>query len=279
MPHMRLGARRLAALLGAACFILAAGPSLAHAQQVIQITDTNDDVYERNATIWNGATGCSGAPCAARVSTSPSGGRHTGLRFPGVTAVRGAFITSATLEGYIPSTARDDLLSTVKGHAMSNAPNYVDDPRVSGRVPTRSSVSVNQPNWGTGWKSIDVTTIVQEIVNRPGWNSGDAMALLVLGSLMGSGNCDFDSVDTAPATAPRLTINNSGVATAILHEHPSGQSQNVFSALASQNDVDLFRFALFNNTGAAILLMPNDMMMSDFSCRAFLIIRPSPRPR
>ena len=58
MPHMRLGARRLAALLGAACFILAAGPSLAHAQQVIQITDTNDDVYERGATIWNGATGC-----------------------------------------------------------------------------------------------------------------------------------------------------------------------------------------------------------------------------
>ena len=78
------------------------------------------------------------------------------------------------------------------------------------------------------------------------------MALLVLGSLVGSGNCDFDSVDTAPANAPRLTINNSGVATAILHEHPTGQAQNIFSAQASQNDVDLFRFALFNNTGAAV---------------------------
>ena len=64
------------------------------------------------------------------------------------------------------------------------------------------------------------------------------MALVVLGSLVGTGNCDFDSVDTAPANAPRLTINDSGVATAILHEHPSGQAQGTFDALASQNDVN-----------------------------------------
>ena len=41
------------------------------------------------------------------------------------------------------------------------------------------------------------------------------------------------------------------MATAILHEHPSGQAQRL-QRPGFQNDVDLFRFALFNNTGAAV---------------------------
>ena len=237
------------AALAAVMALFFAAP--AAAQQVIQITATNDDVYERNQGIFNGPTGCSGSPCAIRISTDISGGRHGGLRFPGVAAARGAIVTSATLEVYISGT-NDDLVATVAGHATSNAPDFVAQPSVSRRVPTRSSVSVNQPNWGTGWKSIDVTSLVQELVNQPAWSSGNAVALLIFGKFTSSGNCDFDSVDTAPANAPRLTINTSGVATAILMEHPAGQLQNELGFAATQNDVRLLRFSLLNNTGAAV---------------------------
>ena len=235
-------------------FVLLAWSSAATAQQTVQITATADDAYERSSSIFYLSNCGAGAdPCPVRISTVPSGGRDGGLRFAGVNLPVAAFVTSATLEGYI-SGANDDLVATVYGEATANAEDFVTSADVNGRARTTASVPVNQIDWGTGWKSIDVTALVQEIVNRPGWASGNALALLIIGANSGAGNCDFDSVDTAPATAPKLTVNFSGTASAVLGSHPYGQLPDQIDSYnaTSYHDLPLFRFELKNPTGAPI---------------------------
>ncbi len=247
------GVRVAGRLAVVVCGALLATSGVASAQQTITITATNDDVYERGGTIWDGPAGCSGLPCPVRLSTAAAGGRHPGLRFPGVNLPLGAVVTSATLEAYVFGTTNDDFVGTIYAHDADDAPDFATLADVDGRPRTAASVALNQIDWGVGWKSVDVTTLVQEVVNRPGWTSGNALALLILGASSGAGyNGDFDSVDTNPANAARLTVNFSGTSDAVVEANPKGQPPDQFDERATISDVPLFRFRFRNLTASAV---------------------------
>ena len=117
--------------------------------------------------------------------------RTSGCRFLNITAPKDSTIGANTyLEFYI--WANDDPNFKIYGEAIDNAPTFADSAgeHVLDRARTTAFASYVGVNVGTpGWygSAISVQSIVQELVNRPGWASGQAMAFLALP------NTDIDS--------------------------------------------------------------------------------------
>jgi hypothetical protein len=101
------------------------------------------------------------------------------MRFPSATVPKGATISSAVLQGYFYNTSYDSAQLTVAGVAADNRGAFAE----ADTTPTWTTANVavdisNVMTSGNGFYAIaTVTSIVQEIVNRSGWASGNALAL------------------------------------------------------------------------------------------------------
>ena len=76
---------------------------------------------------------------------------------------------------------------------------------LTSRPTTASFVSWNIPPWNTvneTHQSPDLSALVQEVVDRPGWTRGNALVLL----FEGSGVRVAESFDGKPTAAPRLCV-------------------------------------------------------------------------
>ncbi len=123
-----------------------------------------------------------------------SGLYHVGYRFPGITIPQGTTITSAHLQTENYASGTDNFTGgfdgvTVKGQAIDNAASFTTTTSdISARSVTTATGQDTGPLtnniWGdlTAGHGLTVTTIVQEILNRGGWASGNAMAILFKGS-------------------------------------------------------------------------------------------------
>ncbi len=109
--------------------------------------------------------------------------QRIGLRFPNVSIPPGAIISEAELEFTVDVQQGGDISLDIYGHAHDNAPVFQEaaNLRVSDRLQTSRVDWDNLPNPGSGAKltSPDIKNIVQEIVNRPGWSDGNAMAFML----------------------------------------------------------------------------------------------------
>ena len=90
------------------------------------------------------------------------------VRFVDVTIPQGKTIISATLKLKITEKGTNNLKLRITGIDENNVSDFNDDPFVK----TQTSAS---DTFDTSIGSIDVTDQVQEIVNRGGWASGNAM--------------------------------------------------------------------------------------------------------
>lgn len=121
------------------------------------------------------------------------GHQTIGLRFRGLNTPRNATVSKAYIQFRTDETKQAgavDLL--VRGVASDNAPQWSYTNYTAYSAPqTSSSVTWSPPNWNVVGASganerVDVTPIVQEIVNRSGWNTGNAIAF-VISYIQGSG--------------------------------------------------------------------------------------------
>lgn len=142
------------------------------------------------------------------------GTRSAWLLFTGVTIPQGATIVSATIafkQGSDFGTTAVEF--NIKGNAVdsASAPTSNSD----GRSKTRTSASVNwqPPSWvseGTVETSPDISAVIQEIVNRAGWASGNALQILIDRVNSGSNAYrTFRSYDSSPgggSESPVLTV-------------------------------------------------------------------------
>jgi hypothetical protein len=110
-----------------------------------------------------------------------STGQYIGLRFPGVTIPQGSTINSAVLSCFLISTSYDDPLlviyadDTDNSAAMTTATN-----NISSRTSTTATVAYSGTGLGTGYKDTpDIKTVIQEITDRGGWSSGNALTLIL----------------------------------------------------------------------------------------------------
>jgi len=81
---------------------------------------------------------------------------------------------------------------------------------------------------GADQKTSDLTTVIQEIVDRSGWASGNSLAVIITGS----GKRVAESIDGYPAAAPLLHVEYSlggglsGTTPPSITSHPSSQAVN-----------------------------------------------------
>lgn len=137
----------------------------------------------------------------------------TGMRFQSISVPRYAVIKKAYVQFVAKGTSSGALTLTVKGEAADNPGTFLTTPagsKVSGRTPTTASVSWSPGNWGTDKlagpdeRTPDLSGIVQEIVNRSGWSSGNSMVILVTGTTGTRRAYSWDNTDHT--LAPQLHI-------------------------------------------------------------------------
>ena len=112
-----------------------------------------------------------------------------GLRFVGVQVPRGARVTGAYLQFQTDEVSTGAASLTVQGQAADNPATFTTGAaNVSGRARTSAAVSWQPVAWstvgerGVGQRTADLAGVVQEIVNRAGWASGNAMAFVLTGT-------------------------------------------------------------------------------------------------
>lgn len=107
----------------------------------------------------------------------------TGIRFSSVNIPQGSTINSATLKGYTSSVGGQGGSEVVRikiyGIDEDNTNDFSSDP--TGRTTTTAAVDWDiTPSPSTAsHTSGSITTIVQEIVNRDGWDSGNSIGFLL----------------------------------------------------------------------------------------------------
>jgi len=133
-----------------------------------------------------------------------------GLRWIDVAVPNGAAIISATLSVY-PVLESGTLESVVKGIDEDDTPTWSSGNRPSQRAKTTAEVQADVADWDNWdtfqWATLDITSIISEIINRPGWVSGNALAIVLENTSETTNWVMFFSYDyTNPAYAAKLDI-------------------------------------------------------------------------
>jgi len=110
---------------------------------------------------------------------------YVGLRFNDIPLEKGQIIKSA----YIQFTSEDkddgNAVVTIYGHDIDDAPTFTNsDGDISSRTLTSASVTWNIPDWDdnkskSAQQTSDITSIVEEIVNRPNWSEDNSMVFII----------------------------------------------------------------------------------------------------
>ncbi len=112
-----------------------------------------------------------------------------GLRFQGVAIPQGATISNAYVQFTADETNSQPADINIRGQAADSAAAFATTlSNLTNRAQTTAVVNWVPAFWPTigaataAQATPDITTVIQEIVSRPGWVSGNALALLITGS-------------------------------------------------------------------------------------------------
>jgi hypothetical protein len=132
-----------------------------------------------------------------------------GVRFQNVTVPMGAHVLDAHVEFTPLDSVNQVVTFKIVGEAADDAATFAETANnISGRPGTANSVAWSPPGWtagGSAESTPDLSAIVQEIVDRSGWSSGNALVLKIPVT-GGSGSRNAVSYDGAPFSAPLLVI-------------------------------------------------------------------------
>lgn len=181
-----------------------------------------------------------------------------GIRFVNLTIPKGSVIKSAKIQFQVDATAKNTDPCNIWIKTQWDANPATFNPSVPFNITSRPT-SPDSVNWAVpagSWSAVgqngadqttsDLSALVQAMVNRGDWNSGNAMVFF----LRGTGLREAESFDGLPAGAPRLIIEYVPVATSTyqvsaaeddLEEFLAGpnQSKVVGSMDAGSSDLEL----------------------------------------
>ena len=135
-----------------------------------------------------------------------------GLRFDNVQIPQGADILEAVVQFQVDEPDAGAIHLDIAGELENDAASFRPrDRNLSNRRQTQATVNWTPPVWNTvgqagpDQQTPDLSTIIQEIVDRQGWQYGNALALLISGN-GGSGTRVADSYDGSAKRAPLLQV-------------------------------------------------------------------------
>lgn len=136
-----------------------------------------------------------------------------GLRFDDVALPSGATIEYAYIQFQADQPEAGPLTLRVSAQASDNAPPINRQKGdLSDRSTTSASVDWQPADWklsgdrGPAQRTADLAPLVQELIGRPGWNSGQAMLFLVEGPDSGSAHRAAVAFETDPDAAALLHV-------------------------------------------------------------------------
>lgn len=132
-----------------------------------------------------------------------------GIRFTGVTIPQGTAITNAYIQFQVDEVSSGAASLTVEAEAADDAAQFTSTPfNLTSRPRTTAFALWAPPDWttigeqGIEQRTVDLSAVIQEVVDRPGWASGNALAVIV----SGSGTRTAEAYDGDVAGAPKLHI-------------------------------------------------------------------------
>ncbi len=132
-----------------------------------------------------------------------------GIRFNGLNIPQGVTITNASIQFQTDETHSGAASLMIEGEATDNALTFTNaNANISSRVLTVATIDWAPAPWttvgeaGAAQQTPNIAPIIQEIVERPGWSSGNALVV----NISGIGRRTAESFDGDPAGAPVLHV-------------------------------------------------------------------------
>jgi hypothetical protein len=136
-------------------------------------------------------------------------GYHMGLRFTDLPIQNGADIFSAAVSLTLSSSDKNDAEGTWYAHDIDDAATFTTtEGDVDGRTKTTASVAWTTNDLGTAGARItspDLAAVIQEVVDRPGWQPGNNIALIYVHN-SASDKLEVAAYEHATDLAPSITI-------------------------------------------------------------------------
>jgi Secretion system C-terminal sorting domain len=169
-----------------------------------RISNNSDDAEERisNGNVSRNSTDL-------ELGFDGSNQQIVGMRFRNVTIPQGITITNAYIEFECDEADNGTTNINFYGEDVNNAPGFTTTAySISTRTKTTANVNWNNiPAWTVNgiYQTPDLSPIIQEIVNRPGWVSGNKMVIMA----DGTGERTAESRNGESAAAPLLVVDYS----------------------------------------------------------------------
>src|SRR5436190_18375269 len=135
--------------------------------------------------------------------------QRVGMRWTNVTIPKGATVSRAYMQFESKETQSEVTNLLIQGLAVDNPTIFTSaNGNVSTRPRTSASATWSPVPWtvlaeaGPNERTPDLSAIIQEIVNRGGWASGNALAIIITGT----GHRTARAWDSKPAGAPLLHV-------------------------------------------------------------------------
>lgn len=149
-----------------------------------RVSSSIDDVEERsNGDMYTNSSDIE------LVYDGSRGNQVIGLRFNNVTIPQGASIDRAYVQFTVDETNSGSTSLTIKAHDTDDAAAFTSSSNnVSNRSTTSASVAWNPVAWnsvgqsGADQRTPEMKAVIQEIVDRNGWASGNDMAIIITGT-------------------------------------------------------------------------------------------------
>ncbi|MTI31543.1 fibronectin type III domain-containing protein [Xanthovirga aplysinae] len=172
----------------------------------VRINNGNDDVEEaEDGEIYFNSSDLE----LVYDSYKSAGDQTVGLRFNGINIPKNATITDAYIQFTVDETGSTIPSLTIQGEDSDDSAPFEDiDYNVSNRSLTSSSVSWTPGAWtskddaGPDQRTPNISSIIQEIINRTGWIEGNSVSLIITGS----GKRTARSYNNSSSKAPLLYI-------------------------------------------------------------------------
>ena len=176
----------------------------------IQVAADDDDAEEISATGWVDLIS-SDLELAFDTGTNPTD--TAGMRFTNIVIPQGATIDRAYVQFQVDETDSGGATLSIEGEAANDALQFTTaNFNISSRTRTAASVPWTPPPWptvgeaGLDQRTPDIAIVIQEIVDAPGWSSGNALVVIITGT----GTRTAESYKGDPLGAPILHVEYGG---------------------------------------------------------------------
>jgi len=177
----------------------------------IPISHSSDDAEER---VSNGSISLTSSDLEImHENGSSSREQKIGLRFLNVEIPQGATIDSAYIEFEVDQYHSGSVKVDIWGEDTSDPSRYSSSNKITGRDKTSAKVDWDfstAPSRNSSLDTSSLSSLVQEIVNRSDWTSGNAMAFILEDDGSNSSNYrELESYDGESNNAPTLHVSYS----------------------------------------------------------------------